>query len=206
MALPEWTNSVFPDKMLPLAERNLALLTENSYMKRMKAGPLLTEILRQMGIKRAGNLLENESPTGAMLDDLLNLKYDSKMTDRSIVIYSGHDVTLVSLMRALGVIDETSRKPDYGAAFGIELHQGYNDDDDFEVKVSLAYICKTIVTKFIVLLSQISQQLVYYFNSEDKAPTVLTIPNCNSPCTFARFAESVKDLMVLDFAEACKLS
>ena len=38
LALPKWTDAVFPTKLLALAERNLALLTENDYMKRVRGG------------------------------------------------------------------------------------------------------------------------------------------------------------------------
>lgn len=107
-------------------------------MKQVKAGPLLTEIVKQMTKKRGGELLDIGSAATAAVADLLSIKYGDKTADRSIAIYSGHDVTLVSLMRALNVIDQTSRKPDYSAALGIELHQGYNDQDDYEVKVSFA--------------------------------------------------------------------
>lgn len=136
LALPEWTKSVFPEKLLPLAERNLALLTETPYMKQVKAGPLLTEIVKQMTKKRGGELLDIGSAATAAVADLLSIKYGDKTADRSIAIFSGHDVTLVNLMRALNVIDQTSRKPDYSASLGIELHQGFNDQDDYEVKVS----------------------------------------------------------------------
>lgn len=38
LKLPEWTVDVFPQRMLPLAERNLALITETDYMKQIKGG------------------------------------------------------------------------------------------------------------------------------------------------------------------------
>lgn len=38
LELPKWTDAVFPKKLLALAERNLALLTENDYMKRVRGG------------------------------------------------------------------------------------------------------------------------------------------------------------------------
>lgn len=38
LQMPEWTETVFPEKMLPLAERNLALLTETPFMKKLKGG------------------------------------------------------------------------------------------------------------------------------------------------------------------------
>lgn len=55
--------------------------------------------------------------------------------NRNIFIYSGHDVTLVSLMRALGIIDQTANKPDYAATLVFELHNSITYADDFEVKV-----------------------------------------------------------------------
>lgn len=38
LELPKWTDEVYPDKLLSLAERNLAVLTENDFMKRVKGG------------------------------------------------------------------------------------------------------------------------------------------------------------------------
>lgn len=40
LKLPSWTDEVYPDKLLALAERNLAVLTENDFMKRVKGGNL----------------------------------------------------------------------------------------------------------------------------------------------------------------------
>lgn len=162
LALPEWTESVFPDKLLSLAQRNLALLTETSYMKRAKAGPLLTDIVKQMTKKRNGELLDTDSTASAAILDMINVNYGDKSTDRSIAIYSGHDVTLISLMRALNVTDQTSRKPDYGAALGIELHQGYNEQDDFEIKV----IFNTSVNSRIEFFNQ-----NFYFRSRNSSCT-----------------------------------
>lgn len=38
LELPKWTESVFPEKLLALAERNLAVLTETDFMKQIKGG------------------------------------------------------------------------------------------------------------------------------------------------------------------------
>lgn len=207
LALPEWTKSVFPEKMLPLAERRLEMLTETPYMKLVKAGPLLTEIVRQMSKKRNKELSITDSGNSGALAELLGNQYGIGIgdvaIDRRIAIYSGHDVTLASLTRGLNVVEQTSRKPDYGAALGIEMHQGYNDQDDFEIKVNFSNTFSDQLK--LIFPIKISQQLVYYFNSDDKVPTPLTIPNCEVPCTFARFVESIKELLVPDFADACKL-
>lgn len=100
-------------RMRPLAERSLALLTETPFMKKVKGGALLTEIIDHMTKKRSRTLTPN----------------------RSMFIYSGHDVTLVNMMRALDIIDQTTMKPDYASALVLELHHSVTFRDDFEVKV-----------------------------------------------------------------------
>lgn len=104
--------------MLLLAERGLAMITETPYMMKVKGGALLTEMVDIMAKKRGGTLAP----------------------DRSIFAYSAHDVTLVNLMRALDIINQTSKKPDYASALVFEMH--YNDKlkNDFEVKVTEAGI------------------------------------------------------------------
>lgn len=118
LELPDWAEHIFPDKMLPLAIRSLALFTETPFMKRVRCGPLITEIIDNMQRKWNGLLNPN----------------------RSIFIYSAHDITLVNVMRALGIIDDTADKPDYASALVFELHHSVTYDDDFEVKVSFLYI------------------------------------------------------------------
>lgn len=113
LELPKWTESVFPDKLLALAQRNLAVLTENAFMKRVKGGYLVTDVIDKMMAKMKNQLKPN----------------------RKIFIYSGHDVTLVNVMRALNIIDQTTRKPDYTAALHFELHHNPHLENDLEVKV-----------------------------------------------------------------------
>lgn len=38
LELPEWTKKVYPDQLKALAQRNLAVLTETDFMKRIKGG------------------------------------------------------------------------------------------------------------------------------------------------------------------------
>ncbi|KAJ6638288.1 Lysosomal acid phosphatase [Pseudolycoriella hygida] len=157
LTLPEWTEDVFPDKMLPLAERNLELLTETPFMKKVKGGALLTEIMEHMTKKRSRTLTP----------------------DRSIFIYSGHDVTLVNLMRALDIIDQTTKKPDFASALVLELHHSITFKDDFEVKI------------------------VYYFNSDDKFPKEISIPECNSPCSLTQFTRVMDKVTLRKYDMIC---
>lgn len=61
--------------------------------------------------------------------------------DRTLYIYSGHDVTIVSLWRALGF--EELIEPEYGASVVLELHEDI-ENESFFVKVGnkLRFISK----------------------------------------------------------------
>lgn len=65
-------------------------------------------------------------------------KRDGKLKpDRKLFFYSGHDVTLVNVMRAMNIIDQTSGKPDFASALYFELHHNDALAGDYEVKVRL---------------------------------------------------------------------
>ncbi|KAH8346644.1 hypothetical protein KR084_007341 [Drosophila pseudotakahashii] len=159
LVLPDWTENIYPEEIRPLAERSYTLFTETNLMKRIKGGAFLTEILNKMQNKRKRNL----NP------------------DRKIFLYSGHDVTLVNVMNSLGILDQTTKLPEYASALAFELHHSKSfSDGDFEVK------------------------LVYYYNSEDKFPKELTIPNCDVPCSLTQFEASVKALLLDNYDETCE--
>lgn len=159
LELPDWTENIFPDKMLPLAERSLALFTETPFMKKIKGGAIISELLDNMIRKRSGIL----------------------MPERSIFIYSAHDVTLINLMRTMNIIDQTSGKPDFSATIVFELHHSITFDDDFEVKI------------------------VFFFNSEDKYPKEIKIPNCEHPCSLTKFSQLMETVRLKSYEELCAI-
>lgn len=57
--------------------------------------------------------------------------------DRSLLVYLGHDVNVVSLWRALGF--EELLEPEYGASIVLELHEEV-EQSTFFVKVSMSFI------------------------------------------------------------------
>lgn len=114
LTLPAWADSVFPDKLRVIAERGLTVRTQTTYMKLVRGGPLVSRIFDQMLHKQ-----------------------NRKAPNKSIYIYSGHDATLMSVMRLLNLTNQTTRKPDYGATLAFELHCPTDDDcSQFEVRVS----------------------------------------------------------------------
>jgi lysosomal acid phosphatase len=154
--LPDWTEGVFPSKTLPIAERYLRLITETPFMKRIKAGPLMSEIIE--------NMFSNKN----------NLPQE-----KSINIYSAHDVTLVNLMNSMAILDQTTNKPRFASALAIELHQSYSSID-LDVKI------------------------YYYFDSDDKYPKYVTLENCDEPCTLTKFRKVMNHLIVNDFERLCE--
>lgn len=105
LVLPNWAKEIFPDKMYPILIRSQNLVTETPFMLKIKGGMIVTEIYKNMLKKIVG------------------------FEKRSIFIYSGHDVTIYTLMRALGMIQQIEPLPDNSATVAIELHQ----NDDYEV-------------------------------------------------------------------------
>lgn len=154
--LPDWSENIFPERTLPIAERYLRLLADTAFMKRIKGGPLLTEIIETMLAKK--NLI----------------------SERTITIYSGHDVTLVNVMNAMQILNQTTSKPEYSSALVIELHHSLDHIDDMDVKI------------------------YYYFNSEDKYPTKIAIPGCETPCALSRFRKVMNGIIVNDFEKLCE--
>ncbi|XP_026465291.1 prostatic acid phosphatase-like [Ctenocephalides felis] len=96
LELPEWTNSLYPTRLLNIAKKNLQLLTNTHFMKRIKGGSLIANMIQKM-------------------------QSHIKNSEGTIAVYSAHDVTLVNFLRALGY-DELL-KPDYGATIALELDQ-----------------------------------------------------------------------------------
>lgn len=112
LTLPEWAKAIFPKKTYPLLKYYLDRYTLTSYMKKVRAGPFITEIVDIMRKKMEGNLFPN----------------------RNILIYSGHDLNIWNAMRALEVSDQYDGLPDFSSALIFELH-ALNSSNDHEIQV-----------------------------------------------------------------------
>jgi len=110
LVLPDWTKEVFPEKMGKLAplffdERVLVPTVE---AKKVKAGPLLKFITKNMDVKR-------NSP------DLTKKEIDDHRKAKMYVL-SGHDTTSSIFLGALGVFE--TQFPAYASAAIVEMHKG----------------------------------------------------------------------------------
>jgi hypothetical protein len=124
LTLPAWTKEVFPEKMGKLApiffdERVLVPTVE---AKRVKAGPLLKFITKNMDVKR-------HSP------DLTKEEIDQHKKAKMYVL-SGHDTTSSIFLGALGVFD--TQFPSYASAAIVEMHKG--DPSQPETNVADHYV------------------------------------------------------------------
>ncbi|CAH2068954.1 unnamed protein product, partial [Iphiclides podalirius] len=154
LKLPDWTKNVFPNKMRTPFMLSLALLSYNKTLQRLKVGPFLAEIKRNL----------QETVIHANLD-------------RSLYIYSGHDVNVVALWRTLGY--EELLEPEYGASLVLELHEEV-EQDSFFVK------------------------LFYRNNTKIEVPMELDMPFCDDPCTYSRFIDYIDSLIPTKWEEECK--
>lgn len=108
--LPDWTKSIYPEKMKEIATASVKIFTQTPSMKRFVGGPLINDIIEKM--------VQNHKHS-------LDQKHE-------VFLIAGHDMTVLNVMRALG-FDDTN-KPDIGASVILELHAGspgFGENTDF---------------------------------------------------------------------------
>ncbi|KAJ8984506.1 hypothetical protein NQ317_010977 [Molorchus minor] len=96
LTLPHWVNDTIMQTMKRLGAQNLALYSETPFMKRIKGGVLLGNIIASMESALQGKNVP------------------------SLFLYSGHDLTIVHVLRSLNLVDTI--KPNFGATLIFELH------------------------------------------------------------------------------------
>lgn len=97
--LPEWTKKVYPEPLRTISAKTFATKTNTPLLARLKAGPLVKEMLTRFESKIKNKLKPN----------------------RSVWIYSAHDTTVASLLNALRLFD--LHNPPFAACVLVELRQ-----------------------------------------------------------------------------------
>ncbi|XP_012230813.1 prostatic acid phosphatase-like isoform X2 [Linepithema humile] len=108
--LPEWTKSVFPDKLKPLAILSFMTETYDKILQKLKSGPLLGEMINHM-VKKAQKTLK---------------------PDRKVWVYSAHDETVANMLMTLNLFEPHC--PPYAATILMELRT--NSKNEYFVTVS----------------------------------------------------------------------
>lgn len=155
LKLPEWTKNLFPHKMRLPFMLSLALLSYNESMQRLQIGPMLNEIRENMN----------------------NTFNPSSGSERLLLMYSGHDVTVVALWRALGFGELL--EPEYGASLVLELHE--------DIEQNLFFV-----------------KAFYRNNTKTEMPMELKLPFCEDPCSYKQFYDHISNLIPDDWETECE--
>jgi len=126
LQLPDWASEEVLEQMKQLAITSLAAFTQTSFMRKIRGGinnKLFCEAFFLIPFNILGPLLEQ------ILHKLVEKQAGS--SNLKLFVVSGHDLTLVSLLRTLG-FTESAWKPDFSASLIIELHK---IGQDYQVQV-----------------------------------------------------------------------
>ncbi|KAJ8673716.1 hypothetical protein QAD02_004978 [Eretmocerus hayati] len=140
----------YNSKMREIAARGYALYTSNTLQQRLRGGPLLKHILEKM--------------------------LDGK-DEEKLFLYGGHDVGIVSTLRAMGFTNELF-KLDFGVTLIYELRVPKNNDS-YSVRISMLN------------------------STEMTEPHELKIPGCDDPCKPQKLQEIWKDVIPEDWDQEC---
>ncbi|XP_055613822.1 testicular acid phosphatase homolog [Uranotaenia lowii] len=157
LKLPSWSEGLFPRKARNFMMMFMKSFTGTQELKHIRGGSLLAEFVTRMKDKRDGFARKNQN----------------------IMIYSGHDLTQVSLLNSMEMREHLVKRPECGSAIVFELHQNKMFRNDLEVRM-------------------------YRFRQPaDRNPMKMVIPNCPAPCSLNQFESAFKHLLLYDFEEAC---
>jgi hypothetical protein len=106
--LPDWVNATVQQEIWRLYDISSKFLYHTDLLKRLRGGPLLTDILNRMQMRSNGNL-------------------DKRL---KFYAFSGHDTSISALLNAFGL--DVDIFPHYSTAVFVELHEINNE---FVVKI-----------------------------------------------------------------------
>ena len=155
LKLPAWTKKYYPEQLIDLTDQSYIYNVYTDELKKFKAGPWYEKLLKEYSEKVEGKL---------------------KPKDRKILMYTGHDSTVVNYLHALGVWDK--QFPTYGIMAIWEL---VKDKQSGVVGVQM-----------------------YLRNSTRNGATPLTIPGCSHFCPLDDFAAAARKVIPLNFEKECQ--
>lgn len=154
--LPEWTKTVYPEPLKSISATTFAVKTNTTQLARLKMGPLVKEMLHRFRAKAKGTLKPN----------------------RSVWIYSAHDVTVASLLNALRVFE--LHNPPFAACIMLELRQPADSEQQPYVEI--------------------------FYKNTTAEPFQLAFPGCGVQCPLDKMFEIYDSIMPKDWEAECQLS
>ena len=152
-SLPEWTKSVFPEYLKKMYDKGISIYYNNEDIRRVQGGLLKT--------------LTNNM--------ILRMK---KENDKMFYLFSGHDASIIMLLRAIGADNVHLEFASYMVA---ELHEMHGE---FHIRFLLQN--KTIPE-----------------NSESFQPMVVKVPGCEEMCPWNKFIDTLSGYMPVDWKAEC---
>ncbi|CAG0896214.1 unnamed protein product [Darwinula stevensoni] len=98
--LPLWANGIYPNEIKPISVFSYMLVSFTPKLKRLRGGPLVYTMVKQMEDKVAGK---------------------PEMKKRKLFVYSGHDSTISAFLSSLNVFDP--QQPSYASMVTVELRE-----------------------------------------------------------------------------------
>lgn len=144
---PEWALEAYHSTLKKYVGKLFATFHATEDMVKIRGGPLITEIVNNMVA------VQNQTPSA-----------------RNFLIYSAHDLTLLSLAYVLGVQDQIPEIPYYGDTFLVDLL------DNGQVQV-----------------------IYMHTETEVPTLTVMNVPGCGYSCPLDVFREKLSDMFVQDW-------
>lgn len=178
--LPLWTKKVYPEKMRYLHDLSFTLDTWTHELKRLRAGPLISNIVETYVNVSTGRFPGDADDHGAAAEHKLHRV-------RKMNMYSAHDTTLSSFLNGLGMFDPPIAPP-YASCIMIELLAGPQSGDHF---VRFYYRNETQVTSDAA-------------DRADPQPYLLQLPGCETTCPLERFEELTKPLRPRNWERECR--
>lgn len=152
---PDWAREVYYTTLEKYLVRFLNMAHETEEMMRIRGSPLITEIVNNFDAVAEG-----------------------RVTGKSFLIYSSHDLTIITLARVIGVYDQLPALASYADTIMLEL---VDNEGGKEMQVQAVYVDYAG-----------AQPQLYH----------LSIPGCEQQCSLTMFKEIVREFLV-DLADVC---
>jgi len=158
------------------------VMVPNDEAKKVKAGPLLSFLVRNMDVRRNSSDLSTE--------------VKDKTVKSKMYILSGHDSTSAIALGAIGVFD--TQFPGYASAAIFEMHRGVGaQEKEHFVRVLPIVSLNSQVTIFNVSLHYDTLVFKVFFRNDTTEPLhQLKIPNCGDPCNLNKFKQLFSSITI----------
>ncbi|KAI5710521.1 hypothetical protein M8J75_009296 [Diaphorina citri] len=157
LKLPDWVSEIYDSTLLGFLDILMNVIVTTAEQKRLITGPLLKQILDNMSAKSKGTLKPNHK----------------------MVLYSGHDFSILGLLGSITKSKKLIPQPEFGASLAFEMYR--SESNQYTVKVK------------------------YLRSFNDETPQDISIPDCGSPCTLEKFIEISQYVIPEDWEQECRI-